>query len=162
MHLTCTNGNVAVVCRNVNWKRFSLVTELMKVRERPPVSANLLHAAAAAAATAATAAKFLTNCFSLKNFAKQIPTAVVAECSAWYRQLRFMHQKKEKRNENTEWPLLSNKRAETQANQFSLFLSTCNTKSISSKQNTAHTIPAVQLWKSNAIIGQLPLSIFPT
>lgn len=52
---------------------------------RPPVSANLLHAAAAAAA-----AEFLTNCFSLKNFAKQIPTVVVAECSAWCRSAEIL------------------------------------------------------------------------
>lgn len=47
-----------------------------------------------------------------------------------------------------------------QAHQFILFLSTHKAKSIFSRQNTAHTIPTVQLYKSNAIIGQLPMFTF--
>lgn len=52
---------------------------------------------------------------------------------------------------------------ESQANQFILFvLSTYNTKSIFYKESTAHAIPPVQLWKSNAITGLLPMSTFCT
>lgn len=49
-----------------------------------------------------------------------------------------------------------------QTNLFCLCSSTYNTKSIFYKESTAHAIPPVQLWKSNAITGLLPMSTFCT
>lgn len=98
------------------------------------------------------AAVFQTNCLSFENLStRRFPLL-------WWLnvQLRAMHEKG-KLNGNTEWPYPAEKK---QAQQFILSVITCKAKSIFSRQNTAHTIPAVQLYKSNAIIGQLPMSTF--
>lgn len=110
------------------------------------VSANLTMAAIAAVSN-----KLL---FFWKKNLRTLPTLL------WW--WRFVHEKKKENLMKTLNGLYYPTREQKQANQFILFLSTYNAKSIFPKQNTAQTIPVVQLCKSNAIIGQLPMSTFPT